>query len=160
MGRLGGDEFVVLLEGASLSAGSEVVAERILDVLAPPFLISASDVPFDVTASIGIAEGDRAHARGPAPRRRHRPVPGQGRRQALRGDLFTRDAGGGRRPADLEVDLHHALDNGEFFLLYQPTVDLSSGDLHRRGGALALAPPRTAGSCGPTTSSRRSNPAA
>ena len=60
VGRLGGDEFVVLVEGASLAAGSEVVAERIRDVLTTPFSISASDIPLEVTASIGIAEGDRA----------------------------------------------------------------------------------------------------
>src|ERR1019366_9162393 len=42
VGRLGGDEFVVLLEGASLAAGSGVVAQRISDVLAAPFEIPAS----------------------------------------------------------------------------------------------------------------------
>ena len=60
VGRLGGDEFVVLVEGASLAAGAEVVATRILDVLEPPFEISASGVPLSVTASIGVAMGDRA----------------------------------------------------------------------------------------------------
>jgi diguanylate cyclase (GGDEF)-like protein len=51
---------VVLAEGASLAAGAEVVAERILDVLATPFEIAGSDAPLTVTASIGIAEGRRA----------------------------------------------------------------------------------------------------
>ena len=60
VGRLGGDEFVVLAEGASLAAGAEMVAERILDVLATPFEIAGSDTPLTVTASIGIAEGMRA----------------------------------------------------------------------------------------------------
>ena len=57
VGRLGGDEFVVLVEGASLAAGPDVVAERIRDVLATPFQISATDAPLRVTASIGIAQG-------------------------------------------------------------------------------------------------------
>ena len=34
VGRLGGDEFVVVIEGYSLDAGPEVVAERIREVLA------------------------------------------------------------------------------------------------------------------------------
>ena len=60
VGRLGGDEFVVLADGISLEAGVDVVAERLLDVMATPFVIAASNVPLNVSASIGIAEGDRA----------------------------------------------------------------------------------------------------
>ena len=62
VGRLGGDEFVVLVEDASLAAGAEVVAERIRDLLATPFQIAANEVPLRVSASIGIAEGERAEA--------------------------------------------------------------------------------------------------
>jgi diguanylate cyclase (GGDEF)-like protein/PAS domain S-box-containing protein len=127
VGRLGGDEFVVLIEGASLAAGSEVVAERICDVLATPFSISASDTPLAVTASIGIAEGDRkqpgellrdadialyrAKANG-----KHRSVIFSPSMQAIANDH-----------RNIEAELHQALDNREYFLLYQPTVDLSSG---------------------------------
>ena len=81
VGRLGGDEFVILAEGISLSAGPDLVAERIREVLREPFHIEGFDgIPITVTASIGIALGDRAIGPGPAPRRRHRPVPGQGGR--------------------------------------------------------------------------------
>ena len=59
VGRLGGDEFIVLVEGASLSAGPELVAERILDVLREPFAVANRETPLRVTASIGIAVGDR-----------------------------------------------------------------------------------------------------
>ncbi|HVA08488.1 MAG TPA: EAL domain-containing protein, partial [Acidimicrobiales bacterium] len=127
VGRLGGDEFVVLVEGASLAAGAEVVSERILDVLATPFEIPASNVPLEVTASIGIAEGDRA-------------LPGELLRDA---DIaLYRAKAAGKHCAvafcpsmqeavddhrTVEVDLHHALENGQFFLLYQPTIDLSNG---------------------------------
>jgi diguanylate cyclase (GGDEF)-like protein len=57
VGRVGGDEFIVLVEGASLAAGPEVVAARLLDILATPFHISRSKLPLSVTASIGIAVG-------------------------------------------------------------------------------------------------------
>jgi diguanylate cyclase (GGDEF)-like protein len=125
VGRLGGDEFVVLVEGASLAAGAEVVAERILDVLRIPFKIPGSDVPLEVTSSIGIAEGGRS-------------APEELLRDAA---LYRAKAAGKQRavvfsPAmqhdvddhrHLEVDLHGALEAGQFFLLYQPTVDLSTG---------------------------------
>jgi diguanylate cyclase (GGDEF)-like protein len=127
VGRLGGDEFVVLAEGASLAAGAEMVAERILDVLATPFEITGSDVPLAVTASIGIAEGRRA-------------TPDELLRDADIA-LYQAKAAGKRRavvfaPAMqeavddtriLDTDLHAALDADQFFLLYQPTFDLSSG---------------------------------
>ena len=60
--RLGGDEFVVLVEGISLAAGPELVAERLLKVLAEPFPLGGEDdaqVSVSVSASIGIAAGLR-----------------------------------------------------------------------------------------------------
>jgi diguanylate cyclase (GGDEF)-like protein len=129
VGRLGGDEFVVLAEGESLAAGVEMVAERILDVLAAPFEIAGSDDPLLVTASIGIAEGQRA-------------TPDELLRDA---DLaLYRAKGAGKKCAvvfapamqaadndsrNLEIDLHAALKAEQFFLLYQPTFDLSTGAL-------------------------------
>jgi diguanylate cyclase (GGDEF)-like protein len=127
VGRLGGDEFVVLAEGESLAAGVEMVAERILDVLAAPFEITGSGAPLLVTASIGIAEGQRA-------------TPDELLRDADLA-LYRAKAAGKKcavvfAPAmqaadddnrNLEIDLHVALKADEFFLLYQPTFALSTG---------------------------------
>lgn len=125
VGRLGGDEFVVLVEGSSLAAGPEAVAERLMAVLTEPFSLGDSLVP--VSASIGIAVGARDDAD-----------------ELLRdADLamYRAKAGGRNRYAIfepqmhvaaqdrtlLEIDLHRALAQGEFFLLYQPSFDLRSG---------------------------------
>lgn len=62
VGRLGGDEFVVLLEGESLAAGPEIVAQRIMEVLAPPYALGPDGVSVRSSASIGIAVGARASA--------------------------------------------------------------------------------------------------
>ena len=127
VGRLGGDEFIVLVEDASLAAGPDVVAERIRDVLATPFQISASDAPLRVTASIGIAQGDRAEA-------------GELLRDADIA-LYRAKAAGKDRSVTfvprmheeisdqraIEMDLQHALEDDQFFLQYQPTFELTTG---------------------------------
>ena len=127
VGRLGGDEFVVLAEGASLAEGATVVADRILDVLSATFEIPGSDIPLSVTASVGFAEGDR-------------PTPGRllqdadialyqakaaGKARAIGFSGAMRDAVDVHRL--LEVDLHGALKAEQFFLEFQPTVDLGTG---------------------------------
>jgi diguanylate cyclase (GGDEF)-like protein/PAS domain S-box-containing protein len=126
VGRLGGDEFIVLVEDASLVSG-EMVAERIRSILAKPFQIEACDVPLHMTASIGIAEGERA-------------LPGDLLRDADIA-LYRAKAEGKDRwvtfvdsmhqavtsHRDLEIDLKRALEEGQFFLEYQPTIDLMSG---------------------------------
>jgi diguanylate cyclase (GGDEF)-like protein len=127
VGRLGGDEFVVLAEGASLAAGAEVVAERILDVLVTPFEIAGSDAPLTVTASIGIAEGRRTAADEllrDADVALYR-AKAAGKRCAVVFAPEMQEAAEDSR--HLEIDLHAALEADQFFLLYQPTFDLSTG---------------------------------
>jgi diguanylate cyclase (GGDEF)-like protein len=64
VGRLGGDEFVAVFEGSSLTAGPEVIAERILEAVRRPILVGESgDIPLMITASVGIAAGFRLSAR-------------------------------------------------------------------------------------------------
>ena len=126
IGRLGGDEFVILIEGESMTDGSEAAAERVLDALHGPLHVEGA-TPLDITASIGIATGTRA---SPEELLRDADIAlyrakGAGKDRVV---LFTQsmqDAVDDHRY--LDVDLHRALDAGEFFLLYQPIVDLASG---------------------------------
>jgi diguanylate cyclase (GGDEF)-like protein len=127
VGRLGGDEFVVLTEGSTPDTDAAMVAARILDVLSSPLTLAASDVPLVVSASIGFAEGDRG---SPEELLQDADIAlyeakARGKHCAVRFSTSMQDAVDHHH--HLEVDLHHALEDGQFFVVYQPMFDLSTG---------------------------------
>jgi diguanylate cyclase (GGDEF)-like protein len=128
LGRLGGDEFVVVAEGVSVEAGPELIAERLLDALKQPFKLDAvSDTTrLTVTASVGIAAGDRISAEEllrDADIAMYR-AKWDGKNRYVVFETGMQDAV--QRRMELEMDLRDALDRDEFFLAYQPTMDLQT----------------------------------
>ena len=127
IGRPSGDEFAILADGLSLSGGPELLAERLLDALREPFRIEGFDnIPVSITASIGIATNERdepddllrdatvalcqAKARGRNCHVRFKP--------AMKTAAMER--------LELETDLREALQENQFFLVYQPVFELDS----------------------------------
>jgi diguanylate cyclase (GGDEF)-like protein len=127
--RNGGDEFVVLIDGGELDAAPELVAERLRDVLQQPFELPSSDTPIRISASIGIATGDRDEAA-----------------ELIRdADVALYEAKGAgkngyamfapemelamRHEVELEFDLRSALERAEYQLYYQPIYDLANLEL-------------------------------
>jgi diguanylate cyclase (GGDEF)-like protein len=127
LGRLGGDEFVVIAEGISLAAGPELIAERLLEALAPPFRLEESqDTRLAVTASIGIAMGDRSSAEEflrDADIAMYR-AKWDGKNRYTVFESGMQDEVQSRM--ELEMDLREALEKEQFFLVYQPTFDLQN----------------------------------
>jgi diguanylate cyclase (GGDEF)-like protein len=127
LGRLGGDEFVVISEELSLSVGPELIAERLLDALKLPFNLGVDGATrVTVTASIGIAVGDRI---SPEELLRDADIAmyrakWDGRNRYVVFETGMQDTIQNRM--ELEMDLREALENDEFFLAYQPTIDLSN----------------------------------
>jgi diguanylate cyclase (GGDEF)-like protein len=125
LGRLGGDEFVIVAEGMSLSAGPELIAERLLEALKQPFELKGAEMNrLTVTASVGIAAGDRVSAEEllrDADIAMYR-AKWEGKNRYVVFESGMQDAVQSRM--ELEMDLRTAFENQEFFLVYQPTFDL------------------------------------
>jgi diguanylate cyclase (GGDEF)-like protein/PAS domain S-box-containing protein len=130
VGRLGGDEFVVLAEGISLNLGPEPIAERIRETLRQPFVIPGyEDLSITVTASIGIATGQRESAQELL---RDADVAlylakDRGRNTSVLFESAMQTAAVDRLA--LRSDLDSAVAADQFFLLYQPIFDLGDGGI-------------------------------
>jgi diguanylate cyclase (GGDEF)-like protein len=125
VGRLGGDEFVMLVDTVGLDAGPELVAERILDVLRQPIeLAPPAQSTVSVTASIGIATGRPASAedllRDADLALYKAKAVGKGGYVLFESAMQT----AAQDRIHLEMDLADALESDQFFLAYQPMLDL------------------------------------
>jgi diguanylate cyclase len=125
--RLGGDEFAVLLPGAA-AAEADAVAERILAELARPVTLLHQDAVVQCSVGVALSAGGSgclaellsdadiamyaAKDRGRATWVRYTPELGQRI----------------RRTADLAVRLQEALDQDQFRLVFQPIVNLETGE--------------------------------
>jgi diguanylate cyclase (GGDEF)-like protein len=127
LARFSGDEFVFLCEDLRDAADAEMLAERVCEAFAAPFVLDGLELT--VSASVGIAFA------GPA--------------EAISSELLARadmamyevkrTGGGGRRIVDLreavvnhdenklEADLRKALTHGALDLAYQPIVRTADG---------------------------------
>jgi diguanylate cyclase (GGDEF)-like protein/PAS domain S-box-containing protein len=126
--RLGGDEFAVLVEGCSGADEVESLADELIETLSVPFLIHGKEVR--VGASIGIAWcGHEAEAEtllsNADVAMYHAKASGKNRHVTFRPQM--QDAL--RERLRLETDIERALANEEFFIEYQPIVDLGNRSL-------------------------------
>ncbi len=125
LGRLGGDEFVVISDEISVADGPELIAQRLLDALEHPFKLGPeSESRVTVMASVGIAVGNQMSAEDllrDADIAMYR-AKWDGKNRFVVFESGMQDAVQSRM--ELEMDLREALGNDEFFLAYQPTLDL------------------------------------
>jgi diguanylate cyclase (GGDEF)-like protein len=129
--RVGGDEFAILLPGLADQLAIDQLALRSLEAMSNLFFVTGEEVA--TSASIGIAiapdHGDTydellSHADEAMYRAKSR---GRNAFQMYSGSVVNTIHG--RQAVDersLYSDLVHALEHDEFFVLYQPYIDLRS----------------------------------
>ncbi len=129
LARLGGDEFAVLLEINSEKTDPKSIAERIQEILRPPYQLGGKD--FFVSASFGIVE-DTSDYKDADSILQDADI-AMYRAKALgkaRYELFTASL---RTEAlsrlELESQLQHAVGKKELFLNYQPIFSLGTQKL-------------------------------
>ena len=126
VGRLGGDEFVILVEATARGVRLDSLARRVIEALHQPIQLREVEPSFFLTASIGVAFG-RYVTPEDLLRDAHLALYAAKAAGKDRYTLFNanmRSVIEGR--AVLEVEMNMALQEKQFFLLYQPVFDLAS----------------------------------
>jgi diguanylate cyclase (GGDEF)-like protein/PAS domain S-box-containing protein len=126
--RLGGDEFAILLEEVLDESEVLTIAERALAAVRAPVQLGASEV--FVGASIGAAFGRDASSADDL--LRNSDVAMYAAKSAGKGRCAVFEPAMHERAVErqqLEADLRPALERGEFRVLYQPILELSTNRL-------------------------------
>jgi diguanylate cyclase (GGDEF)-like protein/PAS domain S-box-containing protein len=128
--RLGGDEFTILLNRTGTNGEVAAVAERLQSKISEPFKIDNYEV--FTTASIGIimSSGNALTAedflRDADAAMYRAKESGKARYEIFDQEMHVRNMNLLR----VETVLRHAVERNEFEVLYQPIVDLDSGDVN------------------------------
>jgi diguanylate cyclase (GGDEF)-like protein/PAS domain S-box-containing protein len=126
--RLGGDEFVLLLRAGTLEE-ARLAVERVLRVVAEPYVVDAAQDPVQVTASMGATVYPIDHSDADT-LLRHADHAMYGAKQSGRNGYLFFDPEHRRRTEERVMAIgrvQEALDQQEFVLYYQPKVDMRSG---------------------------------
>ena len=135
VGRLGGDEFIILLRGISNVSNTAHIAENILNQFRTPF--SIDDRQLILTASIGISIfPDDTNDASFLLRHTDSAMYHSKEKGGNNYSFFTPEMNENvSRRLLLEEQMHNALEQGEFKVLYQPKIDIKR---NRIVGAEAL----------------------
>lgn len=140
--RLGGDEFTILLNRTGEVSDVARVAERLQSKLSEPFKLDNYEV--FTTASIGIIISDEVE-RAPEDFLRDADAAmyrakesGKARYEIFDREMHVRNM----NLLQVETDLRHAVERGEFEVFYQPIVQLESGKIREFEALIRWRHPR------------------
>ena len=130
LARLGGDEFTLLMPQLHNGENALRLARRVHEMMRRPFILEGREVV--VTASIGIAiypdDGQNAASLLKHADTAMYHAKDEGRDNfKFYSSALTEEA---MRRLDMESHLRLALERNEFFLAYQPQLEMASGRIH------------------------------
>ena len=127
--RFGGDEFLVLLNDVADGETARQIADELLVALARPYLLNGREVYS--TASIGIVTSDQCLESAEAVIRNADVAMYEAKRSGRGCAVLFDDAMRARltRYVTIESHLRRALEAAEFSLVYQPIIDLETGQV-------------------------------
>jgi diguanylate cyclase (GGDEF)-like protein len=125
--RVGGDEFVVLMENCWNSTDISACAERFVEQLSLPYLLDKKDCHVTLSIGISVFPGDGSDSQtllkaADVAMYRAKET-GRNNYQFYLPSMNVHTL----ERLELETDLRRALERGEFFLHYQPKVEIVSG---------------------------------
>ena len=127
--RFGGDEFAVLLEQIAGEHDARAVSTRIHEAMREPFELAGERHFLSTSIGIALADGSRREAsellRDADGAMYHAKNKGPGRTQVFSHHIRAV----ARRQLRLKSEIRSGLDADEFFLEFQPIVDLETGAL-------------------------------
>lgn len=125
--RLGGDEFVVLLDGIRSADDAALVADRLREHLEVPMSLSGQDIAISTSVGIAVSTGEYARSDDvlrDADTAMYRAKASGKARYAVFNRAMHESA---MSRLQLETDLRVALEDDQFFVVYQPIVQLKTG---------------------------------
>ncbi|MGK7892868.1 MAG: EAL domain-containing protein, partial [Xenococcus sp. (in: cyanobacteria)] len=127
--RLGGDEFTILVKKVTHIEDITIIANRILKKLMSPFNLEGHQV--FTGASIGIVFGNCRYQNSTEILRDadiamyRAKAEGKGRYEVFDREMYAQTL----ELLQLENDLRHGIENGEFILHYQPIISTKTGNI-------------------------------
>jgi len=148
LARLGGDEFTVMLCGLAHDNDAGTFAQHVLDTMAAPFVIQQSVLQISLSIGITLYPAD-AQASDELLRNADQAMYAAKRLGKNQLRYFSNDMQESVKSRLRLVEvLRRATEHKDFFLVYQPVIDLSTGRMHKAEALLRLKS-RELGDIGP-----------